>query len=172
MVDVGSRRRRLVHHGQRTRVSRAARAVAARGRWWSATAIIAALFCLSCGSAPALPASPPTVTVTMREYGFDYGRPVPSGRVIFRVRNAGRLPHELLLVVLPPDYPSDLNAQLHSSTRRAVPTRARVPSRMPGAEGFFAVDLGPGRYGIISFVRGADGVTDALHGMSSEFRVG
>lgn len=75
------------------------------------------------------------------------------------------------MVILPEDFPSSIEDQLRSSTRRALAPLGVLPKRGPGATGTFAVDLAPGRYGLICFVRDADGQPHALRGMGSELRV-
>lgn len=117
-----------------------------------------------------LPPGPETVDVTMREYSFDLPETLPRGRVVFRARNAGRLPHEMALVVLGEDVPP-IAEELRNQRGRVVRTLASVPSRAPGSAGTFAVDLKPGRYGVICFVLDQDGEQHARKGMASEFRV-
>ena len=118
----------------------------------------------------ALPPGPATVQVTMSDNRFGYRPPRATGRVVFEARNEGRVDHELVLVIVPEDLPP-LDAQLRSGSRRVIATLAGVPRRQPGRRGAFAVDLEPGRYGIICFIEDADGVQHAQKGMSSEFRV-
>ena len=141
------------------------------GRWRRALAALAAAGVAGSCQGSSLPASPEVVAVTMEDYRFTVPEAVPSGRVVFRARNAGRLDHELVLVVLPEDFPITIDAQLNSDKRTAFPTRAYLPSRPPGASGTFATDLGRGRYAVICFVRDADGKEHARKGMSAEFRV-
>ena len=105
--------------------------------------------------------------ITMVDYRFQAPSTIPVGRVVFDVVNRGQHPHELVLVPLPSNFPP-LNQQLHSNTRRALPTIAYLPAVPPGGDGTFAVDLAAGRYGIISFVQGSDGNIDALRGMNAE----
>jgi hypothetical protein len=106
----------------------------------------------------------------MTEYRFDHLPEAPAGRVVIRAHNAGSLPHSMVLVQLDEDLPP-LDQQLHSDTRRAVPTLAQVPAHPPGSSDTLAVDLTPGRYGFVCFVKDPDGVPHSLKGMSSEFRV-
>lgn len=135
---------------------------------------VAALVAAALGAcAPAsgtLPPSPPLVEVTLSEYDFAYDAPVPSGRVVFEVTNAGGTDHELALVPLPDDLPP-LDEQLRSDKRQALGTLANSSVLEPGASRRFAVDLAPGRYGMLCFVTDADGTPHALKGMTSEFRV-
>lgn len=142
------------------------------------TAVLAAagLLAASCsptgdGGRPAdLPASPPVVAVTLREYRFHLDPDVPAGRVVFRIRNAGKVAHRPALLPLEEDLPP-LDEQLRGPVRLAVSPFAGVRTRAPGARGAFAVDLVPGtRYGLICFIRDPDGSSHALKGMSFEFR--
>ena len=106
----------------------------------------------------------------MSDYAFRHPPEAPPGRVVFRVTNAGALPHSLVLVELPEDFPP-VDEQLRSDVRRPVANLARVPERPPGSRDTYAVDLIPGRYAMACFVTDPDGVSHALKGMSSEFRV-
>lgn len=122
--------------------------------------------------APSLPARPHVVVLTMREYRFDYPRPVPAGRVVFQVRNAGRQVHRVALLRLPEDLPP-FEAQLKGQERRVLAPFAGVPNRPPGGTGAFAVDLAPGvRYGLACFVIDKQRRSHAVLGMNSEFRAG
>lgn len=130
-------------------------------------ALTAVLFGLSLVACGGYPTRPGVAAVTMVDYRFAAPAQVPVGRVVFDVVNHGQHPHELVLVPLPQDFPP-LNQQLHSNTRRALPTIAVLPALQPGGSGTFAVDLAAGRYGIISFAQGSDGTIDALRGMNAE----
>lgn len=117
-----------------------------------------------------LPPTPVKLAVTMEEFAFEHRQEVPAGRVVIEAANTGQLEHELQLIPLPEDLPP-IPEQLRSEERRAVPTTAILDSREPGGTGVLAVDLAPGRYGLVCFVLDGDGVAHALKGMSSEFRV-
>lgn len=105
----------------------------------------------------------------MREMAFEHG-PVPRGRVVLEARNAGQFNHRLSVVPLPEDLPP-LDEQLRGSERRFVDQLASTSERLPGQRGVVAVDLAPGRYAFMCFVVDPDGVSHALKGMFSEFRV-
>jgi len=112
------------------------------------------------------------VDVSMREYGFDYRQPVPDGRVVFRVVNNGRQIHRLTMVELPEDLPP-IAQQLRGGKRRAVTPFAGLPGMRPGESNSFAVDLVRGRrYGFIDPTGSVGGRSNALLGLSSEFRAG
>lgn len=121
---------------------------------------------------PPLPAEATEVMVAMTEYRFDYERPIPEGAVVFRVDNAGTVDHELYLVEIPKNLETSLEEQLRSAERRVVLPIASSPLRSPGQGTVFAVDLTPGRYGLICFVKDPDGKQHFQKGMNSEFRVG
>lgn len=117
-----------------------------------------------------LPAGPEVVDVRLDDYRFDYDSDIPSGRVLFRVRNTGSVPHSLYLLPLTEDMPP-IDKQLRGSQRRAIIPLATIRPRPPGARTTFAVDLAPGiRHALVCFVDDDQGATHALRGMSSEFR--
>lgn len=112
---------------------------------------------------------PPIVEIRMTDNRFQYPQPVPAGRVVFVVRNAGRVDHRLAMVPLPDDFPP-IDEQVRGSVRRTMAPYAGVSTRAPGTRGTFAVDLVPGqRYAMVCFVRDEDGRTHAQKGMTAEF---
>lgn len=111
------------------------------------------------------------VSVVMREYRFEYRVPTIAGRIVFSVRNAGRQPHQLSLEQIPVNFPLTIDQQLRGKVRRAFPGIAYLPDLQPDQSTIFAVDLGPGRFALVSFARDGMGKTDAAKGMSSEFRL-
>lgn len=146
-----------------------------RRRWrQSVVALVGLVLLGACASStpPApLPPSPVIVSVTMDEYSYAHRPHIKAGRVVFRLRNAGQVRHELLLVRLPDDLEGTLDEQLRSSARRPVTTLSALAAE-PGDAGIFAADLAPGRYGFLCFLDDGDGTTHALKGMSSDLFVG
>lgn len=142
-----------------------------------ATAVVmtGALVLSSCGPPDASERPLPriqqaVVEVRMTEYRLDYERPVPAGRVVFRIVNAGRNAHRLALLPLPESFPP-LEAQLGGPKRRPVSPFASVSDLRPGTSDSFAVDLIPGqRYALLDFSLTPEGKPNALLGMASEFR--
>ena len=122
------------------------------------------------GSTNPLPPAPDVLPVGMTEYRFDVPAVIQAGRTVFRVANTGTLDHSLTLAVLPADMPP-LDEQLKGDVRRGVTTLAALPTDKPGQKATFALDLPPGRYGLICFVQDPDGVQHAKMGMNAEFRV-
>lgn len=145
----------------------------ARSLWWALLLCSLPLVASSCGNsdrASKAPPPPPQIAnVQLREYRFDYAA-IRPGRTVFRVRNAGQLKHELVVLPLPKNLPP-IDVQLHSKTRQLLAPLAHLKPLAPAGRGTFAVDLVPGRYAMISFVKDRKGMSDALKGMSSEFRV-
>lgn len=132
---------------------------------------------LAAGCAPgtpaqALPPPPAIIDVSLDEYHIDHPlRHVPAGRMIFRVANEGTTAHELLVVRLPDDLPGTFDEQLHSEIRRPAATLGFLPALTPGDTGVFALDLAPGRYGLVCFQEDEGGEAHALKGMNSELVV-
>lgn len=140
-----------------------------------ATAFTAvALLLASCQAQAAGPVKSNRVVlaVEMSEYRFTFDTNVPAGRVIVEARNTGKLDHEMLMTVLPDDFPADVQEQLKGSTRRVLDPLAIAPRRGPGKTGTFAVDLAPGRYGLFCFLTEPGASQDHAHlGMAAQFRV-
>lgn len=146
------------------------------GPWRRASGFVVAVVGLaSCttGPRPPLPAGAPTVAVTMREYRFDFKARVPAGRVLFRVRNAGRVDHQLRLYPLAPGDPP-IDALLHGSVQRTFVDFAATMVLHPGRDDAFVVNLRPDtRYALVCLLPDVDdpsGATHALLGMNAEFR--
>lgn len=127
----------------------------------------------ACGDRRPVPRLPQSVVgVTIREYRYQLSRPVPAGRVVFRVTNAGRQVHRVSLLALPEDLPP-LARQLRGRRRRAVAPFAGIGGLVPGTSNSFAVDLAAGRrYALIDVGAAPGGRSNALLGLATEFRAG
>lgn len=145
-------------------------------RWTAGLAVasllLAAVACSPVESDEPLPPSAPSVKVRLVEYEVIYDEPVPAGRVVFRVENAGKRVHRLALLQLPDDFPP-LQEELANDTPRSVSSFARVPDLEPGETGMFAVDLAAGqRYAMVDYSEAPDGTSHARLGLADEFRAG
>lgn len=140
---------------------------------WTARGVSALLLlspsCTGAGGA-ALPKGPAVVDVVLDEYSFAVEGEMARGRVVVRADNAGGEDHEILVVFLPKGVPP-IREQLAGDERRTVASMAQTARLPAGAEGGFAVDLGPGRYAFLCFIEAPDGTPHALKGMAWEFRV-
>lgn len=106
----------------------------------------------------------------MVEHRFEFDTPIPAGRVVFQILNAGQSVHNLVMIALPEDLPS-IDEQLRGSQRRLVEPYAGIYDRPPGDTGTFAVDLVAGqRYALICTLVAQDGESHYLKGMATEFR--
>ncbi|MGH2773668.1 MAG: hypothetical protein ACRDIU_11115, partial [Actinomycetota bacterium] len=111
------------------------------------------------------------VDVRMTEYRFHFDKTkLKGGRVLFKARNTGRLPHQMVISILPPDLPPILE-QLRSSQRRAVSQLASFPPKATGKTAALAIDFEPGRYSMVCFVRDPDGIQHSVKGMAAEFTI-
>jgi len=147
-------------------------AAAGRKRGLIAYPVALALLAACRASAdPGVPPSVPTTEIKMTEFRFHFIKPASAGPVIFKMSNEGTLRHNLTLLALPPDFPP-LAKQIHGSERRPIVPLAGSPGQEPGATESFAVDLLPGRYGLIcSLIERTTEQTHAVKGMFSEFRI-
>ncbi|HVE47468.1 MAG TPA: hypothetical protein VNA57_12080 [Acidimicrobiales bacterium] len=113
---------------------------------------------------------PTIVEVTMSEYSFSRVGQMPAGRAVFRARNRGTMPHQVILTPIPDDYPPV--AELFASrTGKGLSPVAILRSLAPGERGTFAFDLAPSRYALVCLVTDAEGTSHAAKGMSREFVV-
>lgn len=121
-------------------------------------------------AASPLPQGPQVVEVKMSEFRYTYDPEITGGRVLFRVRNSGRLTHSLSLFPLADDIPP-IDQQLRGSERRSIAPFAGTRAVDAGAATSFAVDLAPGvRYALACFVTDDQDRVHARLGMNSEFR--
>lgn len=126
--------------------------------------------CTSTASGAPLPRAPNVVDVRMTEYRFDYPPVVPSGRVLFRITNAGKELHDLIMVPLPEEDPP-LAAMLADNMRQVLTPYAGIRDQVRGAGATFAVDLVAGRrYAMLCVLADAQGRSHSVLGMASEFR--
>ena len=135
-----------------------------------AVVLAAALATGACQPGLPLPGAPSRVPVEMRDFSFELPASVPAGRVVFEVVNEGARRHEIVVVPLPEDFPPLLE-QLRSRSRRALETLYILPVQDPGARAAFALDLDPGRFGLVCFLGARRGRPHALRGMAAELRV-
>lgn len=118
-----------------------------------------------------LPPQTPTIDVDLIEHDVRYDGPVPAGRVVFRVDNAGEQPHQLSLLSLAKDSPP-IQEQLQDTSDQSPVLLAQVQLLGPGETGMFAAGLAGGqRYALVD-LSGApdDDTTHAELGMAVEFQ--
>lgn len=152
-----------------------ARAALGTRAWQRGLVVVGVLLVAGCWAGEAgapLPPAPPRVEVELADDDLAVARPVPAGRVVFRVRNAGEAVHRVTLIPLPEDAPP-FEEMLADDVSRQVELVARVPDLDPGETGTFAVDLAEGqRYALMDFSETGDGTSHGRVGVAGEFRAG
>jgi hypothetical protein len=139
--------------------------------------ILALLLLSSCSDTkldrPAAPAPPPQIEVAMKEFRYSQSaRAIPAGRVVFRLDNEGKQPHQPDLLILPDDLPPILE-QLRGSVRRTIPSLVNNPGQSPGIDSAITVDLEAGRrYAFVCHAKTPQGEDHSRLGMAWEFRAG
>ncbi len=109
-------------------------------------------------------ASPtPDITVTLRDYGFEFSQPPTRGKHLIAVTNAGSQRHELILSLLQPgktsrDFVTWMNTQ---NGPAPVTPYGGTTDIEPGRTVVFPVDLTAGNYSLVCRVR--DAGDDAPH---------
>lgn len=136
---------------------------------WVAAAAVLAVALAGCSAAAPLPPQPTTVEVVVREHDFavDPAPPLPAGRVVFHLRNAGEVAHELAVV----DVADDPSPGEGQGSPEVVPTLGVVHARPPGGDGRVAVDVAPGRYALVCLRSDDAGVSHAARGERVDFAV-
>lgn len=122
------------------------------------------------------PAPRADVTVTMRNYTFEFSGPLKAGRRILRLENAGPQEHHILLQRLEPGKTlADVERWIAGGRKRPRPLSPvffGTSRQSRGETVYVAIDLTPGVYLIICRIPDAgDGRPHIEHGMRAEFHV-
>lgn len=114
------------------------------------------------------------LVLTLRDYSFEFDKPVTRGVQTIRIENAAQQSHEAVLIKLEPGKHVPDMLQWFQ-TQQGPPPGTPVGGVTGVAQGEVNVityDFKPGRYGLICFVPDAkDGKAHIAHGMVSEFTV-
>lgn len=114
------------------------------------------------------------LTVTMRNYGWDFSAPLRAGRQVIKVVNAPGQPHEIVIAKLAPGKTAMDVAMFAEKPEGPPPFEMMTGSvgQQTGEVSLFTVDLAPGRYAILCFLPDAkDGKPHFAHGMHTEVTV-
>ena len=114
------------------------------------------------------------MTITLRDYGFEFSKPLTAGRHQVLVTNAAQQPHEIVVVRLAPGKtPADVAAWVEKMD--GPPPGAPIGGTTAIASGgsnVATLDLTPGEYGLLCFINDAkDGKPHVAHGMMHQFTV-
>ncbi len=116
------------------------------------------------------------ITITLRDYDFEFSRPLTSGRHVIAVTNAGSQPHEMVINRYR-DGESNAKFVAWGANPKGQPIPAHsmggITDVIPGKTVVIENDFPPGRYGIVCFTLDKkDGRPHFMHGMQKEFTVG
>jgi hypothetical protein len=116
----------------------------------------------------------PDITITLRDYGFDFSKPPRRGKHLIAITNAGKQRHELILSLLDSgktsrDFVTWLDTQ---NGPPPVTPYGGITDIEPGRTAVIPMDLKPGNYSVVCRVRDAgDGAPHDRHGMLADFTV-
>lgn len=116
----------------------------------------------------------PDITVTLRDYSFEFSKPPTRGKHLIAVTNAGSQRHELILSLLRPgktsrDFVTWMNTQ---NGPPPVTPYGGITDIEPGRTVVMPVDLVPGNYSVVCRVRDSgDDQPHDVHGMLTQFTV-
>jgi plastocyanin len=117
----------------------------------------------------------PDLHLVMKEYGYQFSKPVTAGKHTIHVMNIGTQEHEAALVKLAPGKSmKDFDAWLVSGMKGPAPADPApgMAGLGKGRTGSFDTNLTAGRYGVICWIPDAkDGKPHSMHGMVQEFTV-
>jgi hypothetical protein len=129
-----------------------------------------------------------TAAVRLLDFSFAFDAPPTAGRHVVRVENAGKEPHDLVLMKLAPGRTlEDVQRWLNPErARRAEPGAKKEPPPAmetlltgfggiaaigPGMEVFFETSLAPGDYALVCMATAPDGRSHIEHGMIQHLKV-
>jgi hypothetical protein len=115
------------------------------------------------------------VVLTLKDYTFEFDRPVRRGVQTIRVENAAQQSHEVVLIQLQPGRNVTDVLAWFDGGQQGPPPGKPIGGTTGFAQGEVNVithDFAPGNYGMICFVPDAkDGKPHVAHGMIKEFTV-
>ena len=115
------------------------------------------------------------VTVTLRDYQFDFSTPLTAGKHTLKLVTAPGQPHEYTFFELVPGKTAaDITKYVEGGMQGPPPARpvGGVSAMSAGMASFYQVDLKPGDYAIVCFLEDAtDGKPHFTHGMIQQIKV-
>jgi uncharacterized cupredoxin-like copper-binding protein len=115
------------------------------------------------------------VTVTLRDYQFDFSTPLTAGKHTIKIVTAPGQPHEFTFFQLSPGKAAtDLTKYVETGMKGPPPGMpiGGVAAMAGGHSAYYDVDLQPGDYAIICFLEDAkDGKPHYTHGMIQQIKV-
>ena len=122
-------------------------------------------------------ATPPNadVTVTLKDYQFDFSAPLTAGKHTLKITTAPGQPHEFTLFQLTPGKKAEDIPKFVESGMQGPPPGmpiGGVAGMASGRDVYYDVDLKPGDYAIVCFLEDAkDGKPHFTHGMIQQIHI-
>jgi hypothetical protein len=117
----------------------------------------------------------PDVTVTLKDYQFEFSTPLTAGKHTIKIVTAPGQPHEFTFFQLSPGkVAADLPKYVETGMKGPPPALplGGVAAMAAGEAVYYTVDLKPGDYAIVCFVEDAkDGKPHYTHGMVQQIKV-
>jgi len=120
------------------------------------------------------PTPKPDVHLVLKDYGFQFSKPITAGKHTVHVMNEGPQEHEVIMLKLAPGkHVADFNTWALGDMTGPPPAMpiAGMAGMAKGRTGIFTDDFTPGTYAITCFVPAPDKKMHSAHGMSMEFVV-
>jgi hypothetical protein len=115
------------------------------------------------------------ITVTLRDYQFDFSQPLTAGKHTLKIVTAPGQPHEFTFFqLLPGKTAADIQKYVEAGMQGPPPAApiGGVAGVAAGIPSFYEVDLKPGDYAIVCFLPDAkDGKPHFAHGMIQQIKV-
>ena len=115
------------------------------------------------------------VTVTLKDYQFDFSTPLTAGKHTIKIVTAPGQPHEFTFFKLAPGKSAkDITTYVETGMKGPPPGQpiGGVAAMASGNAAFYTVDLTPGDYAIVCFLEDAkDGKMHFTHGMVQQIKV-
>ena len=117
----------------------------------------------------------PDVTVTLKDYQFEFSTPLTAGKHTIKIVTAPGQPHEFTFFQLSPGkVAADLPKYVETGMKGPPPALplGGVAAMAAGEAVYYTVDLKPGDYAIVCFLEDAkDGNQHYTHGMVQQIKV-
>ncbi|HEX2722909.1 MAG TPA: hypothetical protein VHM24_08325 [Gemmatimonadaceae bacterium] len=130
---------------------------------------------VTAGAAPSVAEPAADVSVTLKDYQFDFSTPLTAGKHTLKIETAPGQPHEFTLFQLAPGKTTaDLMKYVETGMKGPPPAMplGGVAGVSAGRASYYTVDLKPGEYAIVCFLEDSkDGKPHFMHGMVQQIKI-
>lgn len=123
---------------------------------------------------PSAPEPNADITVTLKDYQFDFSKPLTAGKHTLKIVVAPGQPHEFTFFQLMPGKKAeDIPKYVEGGMQGPPPAMplGGVSAVQGNQVSYYDVDLKPGDYAIVCFITAADGKPHFAHGMIQQIKV-